>query len=136
MRRKKDDKRVLRSGNGRNQSSGRKIRRKNNRRSIPKNPPVNRRRRQKRKNSKSLILIMVIALIAFVIGAGVGVSLSLGDDNDEGPHYENVTKEMTSNLTDNQVYFDKEVDDVDFNENESSQLDVHYTYSDYSYKDY
>ena len=136
MRRNKDDKRVLRSGNGRkNNSSRMKIRRGNDNKL--KNRPVMRRNphtgraRKKRKASKTLMAVMIIALVAFVIGAGIGVSLSFDNgDADEGPHYENVTKEMTSNLNDTeQVYFEKNVDDVDYNENTTSQLNVEYQYS-------
>lgn len=135
MRRNKDDKRVLRSGNGRQNTSKRKIRRNknsfNNRPAIPR-APKNRRNRKKRKTSGFLVLIMIIALLAFVIGAGLGVSLSFdNDDGDDAPQFENVTKEMTSGLNDTeQVYYDKETDNVDFNENDTSQLNVKYTYSD------
>ncbi len=75
--------------------------------------------------------VMIIALVAFVIGAGIGVSLSFDNGTeDEGPHYENVTKDMTSNLNDTEdVYFEKNVDDVDFNENQTSQLNIEYQYS-------
>jgi len=77
------------------------------------------------------MIVMIVALIAFVIGAGIGVSLSFDDGNDDQPQFENVTKEMTTGLNDTeQVYFDKEVDDVDFNENVTSQLDVQYKYSE------
>ena len=74
---------------------------------------------------------MIIALLAFVIGAGIGISLSFDDGgDDEGPHYENVTKEMTSNLNETDtVYYDKSTDAIDFNENETSQLDMQYNYT-------
>ena len=37
---------------------------------------------------------------------------------------------MTTGLNDTEpIYFDKEVDDVDYNENETSQLDIQYTYT-------
>lgn len=143
MRRKKDDKRVLRAGNGRqNKSGGFKLRRNNVRNSAPKRPPRhngrnntrnfgpsrpplnNRVRKPKRKTNKTLVFLMVLALIAFVIGAGMGVSLSFDDGGDEGPHYENVTKEMTSNLnrTDDVVY-DYDIDGVDFNENDTVMIE-------------
>ncbi|MBQ2665628.1 MAG: hypothetical protein IJF99_02465 [Methanobrevibacter sp.] len=81
--------------------------------------------KKKRKANKTLVFLMVFALIAFVIGAGIGVSLSLDDGSDDGPHYENVTDEMTSNLNQSdQVIFDEDVDRVDFNENESSMIEV------------
>ena len=134
MRRKKDDKRVLRSGNGRQNNAPRMKLRRGNKNNL-KNRPVMRRNpntgraRKKRKSSKTVMAIMIIALIAFVIGAGIGVSLSFDTGTeDEGPHYENVTKEMTSNLNDTEeVYYEKNVDDVDFNQNQTSQLNDVYT---------
>ena len=135
MRRKRDDKRVLRSGNGRQNTSKRKIRRGNNNhfnnRPVMSRGPVNRQKKQ-RKSSKTLMVIMIVALIAFVVGAGIGVSLSLGNNgnDDNQPHFENVTKEMTTGLNETEpVYFEKNVDDVDFNENQTSQLDVQYKYA-------
>ena len=67
---------------------------------------------------------MIIALLAFVIGAGIGISLSFDNgDADEGPHYQNVTKDMTSNLNETEdVYYDKTTDAIDYNENTTSQL--------------
>lgn len=126
MRRNKDNKRVLRSGNGRQQSSKRKFRRNKSNTSqyAPIRPPANRRHTKKRKTNKSLVLIMIIALIAFVIGAGIGVSLSFDDGSnaDDGPQFENVTKQMTTHLNETeQVYYDKTVDDVDYNENNTSE---------------
>lgn len=127
MRRKKDDKRVLRSGNGQ-QKKSRRIRRrnKNNTRNYaPNRQPINNRRsRPKRKANKALVFLMIFALVAFVVGAGIGISLGLDDGSNDGPHYLNVTKEMTSNLNDTDpVTFDKDVDGVDFNENESLMID-------------
>lgn len=79
------------------------------------------------------MVVVIIALISFVIGAGIGVSLSFENDSaDEGPHFENVTKEMTSNLNDTEdVYYDKTTDAVDYNANDTSQLNVgsQYTYN-------
>ena len=67
---------------------------------------------------------MVLALIAFVVGAGMGVTLSLDDGSDDGPHYENVTKEMTSNLNQSDyVVFDQDIDGIDYNENQSDLLE-------------
>ena len=125
MRRKKDDKRVLRSGNGRQNNSRRIRRRKNNTRSFaPNRPPVNNRRtKKKRKANKTILFLMVLALIAFVIGAGIGVTLSLDDGSDDGPHYENVTKEMTTNLNQSNVVFDENYDAIDYNENQSDLVD-------------
>ena len=145
MRRNKDDKRVLRSGNGRKPNSRQKNR--NNRKLLPRRPVRNiapsyprnygnprnpRNPRRKKKSSGKLVLVMIVALVAFVIGAGIGVSLSFEENTvDEGPHYENVTKEMTSNLNSTEdVYYDKTADGVDYNQNETSQLNVKYQYSD------
>jgi flagellar basal body-associated protein FliL len=136
MRRKKDNKRVLRSGNGRQTTSKRKIRRKKNKFNSPPANPRNRnkrRTRKKRKTSGTIVLIMVIALIAFVIGAGMGVSLSFddGSTDDDKPQFENVTEEMTSNLNDTpDVSYDKEVDGVDYNENATSQFNIDYPEND------
>ena len=136
MRQNKDDKRVLRSGNGRQSNASRRIIRRNNKNNFNARPvmsrdPVN-RRKKKRKTSKTLMIVMIVALIAFVIGAGIGVSLSFDNgDDDNQPQFENVTKEMTIGLNDTKdVYFEENVDDVDYNENQASQLDVQYTYSD------
>ena len=143
MKRSKDDKRVLRSGNGRQSNSRRpkrgnrqlipRVRRNHNNygNGVPRNVKNPRNRRNKKKRSNKLVFIMIVALVTFVIGAGIGVSLSFDNGNDdEGPHYENVTKEMTSNLNNTtDVYFDKTTDDIDFNENESSQISAQNTYS-------
>ena len=140
MRRKKDDKRVLRSGNGQRNNS--RIRKRNNRRLVPKAPNRNfsngpRAPKRKKKRDGKVVFLMILALVAFVIGAGVGISLSFDDGSDEGPHFVNVTKQMTSDLNNTtQVYYDPSVDDIDYNENETSKLNVNYTYSDYTYKDY
>ena len=126
MRRKKENKRILRSGNGRQQTSGGKLRRNksNTRQFAPVRQHSDRGNRHKRKTNMSLVLIMIIALIAFVIGAGMGVSLSFDDNGDaDGPHFKNVTKEMTNNLNDtDEVYYDKTLDSVDFNENNTSPM--------------
>jgi hypothetical protein len=128
MRRKKDDKRVLRSGNGRQNTSKRKFGRSrnkfNNRQSMPRNPR-NRRPKKQRKSSGTLMFLVIIALVAFVIGAGIGVSLSFDDGSDK-PHFENVTEEMTKNVNNSSVVYDMEVDDIDYNENGSSQLNSQY----------
>ena len=126
MKRSKDDKRVLRSGNGRQQNSMQ--RKRTGRKLLPRRKPRNPKR--KKKSNGKLVLVMIVALIAFVIGAGIGVSLTFEEETvDEGPHYENVTKEMTSNLNSTEeVYFDKTTDDVDYNQNDTSQLDVQTQY--------
>lgn len=108
MRRKKDDKRVL--------VSPRDNRQRNSRRQRRRNPPIN---RKKAKRNKKTVLLMILALVAFVIGAGIGISLSFDHGND-GPQWENVTKEMTTNLNDTEpVYYDSELDRVDYNDNET-----------------
>lgn len=138
MRRKKDDKRVLRAGNGRQNTSKRKFGRSkglfNNRQSNPRGPrnrgprnPVNRRPKHQRKSSGTLMLIVIIALVAFVIGAGIGVSLSFDDGSSDQPKFENVTDEMTKNVNNSTVVYDIETDKIDYNENGTPQLNVQYT---------
>ena len=152
MRRRKDDKRVLRSGNGRQNNSRIKGIRKGNRQFFSSNKNNRRpfspkrnngrsfapnrnnpRRHNKPKTNKKLVFFMIFALVAFVIGAGIGVSLSFDNGSDDGPKYENVTKEMTKNLNDTNVsYYYDELDDVDYNENVTSQMNSNYE----SYEDY
>lgn len=133
MRRDKDDKRVLRSGNGRQDASRRNVVRSrkrnkfNNRQFRSGNQVRNKNRnKKKRKTSGTVVLIMIVALIAFVIGAGMGVSLSFEDNSaDKKPQFENVTKKMTTGLNNtSQVSYDKEIGGVDYNENVTSQLNV------------
>ncbi len=126
MRQKKDDKRVLRPGNGYQSTSRLKRRRMNNHgndrpfRYNNRNQPN--RNRKKSKSNNKLVFFMIVALVAFVIGAGIGVSLSLDDGTSDEPQFENVTKEMTTNLNDTpDVYFDSD-DEIDFNENQTSQF--------------
>ena len=131
MRRKKDDKRVLRPGNGRNNKrKGRSLNlsfkgRNNNPRRNRDTRPNNRVKKQK-KRSRKTGLLMILVLIAFVIGAGIGVLMSFdnGSDNSTNEtHVENVTVEMTSNLNNSSKYvsFD-DADSVDYNENQSSGI--------------
>ena len=132
MRRRKDDKRVLRSGNGRQNTSKKKFgRNKSKFINRPSGPRKQRQRKPKqpRKSSGTLMFIVILALVAFVIGAGIGVSLSFDNGDDGQPHYENVTKEMTENVSANEVTYDKAVDGKDFNENVTSQLDMQYIQS-------
>ena len=70
-------------------------------------------------------MIIIILEMAFVIGAGIGVSLTFEDNQvDEGPHFVNVTKEMTSDLNDTEdVYYDKSADAIDYNQNQT-QFDI------------
>ena len=123
MRRKKDDKRVLRAGNGRDT---RNSRRGINRRSFgfsnnrPSAPPSRRPKKQKKRSGKTVFL-MILVLLAFVIGAGMGVMLSFdkGTENvtSNETHIENVTVEMTTNLNDTEQITYDEADAVDYNEN-------------------
>ncbi|WP_462315257.1 hypothetical protein [Methanobrevibacter sp.] len=130
MRRKKDDKRVLRSGNGRQNTSKRKFRRNKNK--FNSRPPLPRNQRNRmpktpRRSSGALMFIVILALVAFVIGAGMGVSLSFDDGSGGGQdHFENVTEEMTKNVNNSSVVFDIETDGIDYNENGSSQLNSQY----------
>ena len=121
-----NNKRVLRTGNGRpRDTSYRNMRRKNDNYSIKNRHQMsktrnNYRTRKQRKTSGFLILTMIIALLAFVIGAGIGVSLSLddGSDNgDDGASFQNVTYEMMNgaNTTTTKVSYDKSVDGADYN---------------------
>jgi flagellar basal body-associated protein FliL len=116
MRRKKDDKRVL--------ISPREQRKKNNR-NLPKMPRRNnnnaRHNVNKSKRNGITVLIMILALVAFVIGAGIGISLNFEDNSqDDGPHWVNVTEEMTTNLNDTEpIYYDQQLDAVDYNSNQS-----------------
>ncbi len=137
MRRKKDDKRVLRPGNGHQSTSRLKRMRMNNNRNNRSFLSNNRNRsnrnrpngnRKRSKSNNKLVFFMIFALVAFVIGAGIGVSLSLDDGSSDEPHFENVTKEMTTNLNDTpDLDYDSE-DEVDFNENKTSQFNVEAQY--------
>lgn len=127
MRRKRDDnKRVLRPGNGRNT---RKNRRNNDRTSFGfsnkrQSPPHTSQKKQKKRSNKTVFL-MIMVLLAFVIGAGVGVMFSFdsgNDDVDNETHVENVTVQMTSNLNNTTRITYDEADAVDFNENQTNML--------------
>ncbi len=119
MRRKKDDKRVLFSpkGNRQKRSNKRKI-------NLPQFQRQPQRPRKQNKWGNVTVFIIILALVAFVIGAGIGISLSF--DNDDGPHWQNVTEEMTTNLNETDDFtYDKEVDGVDFNSNDTlTELNV------------
>ena len=128
MRRKRDDKRVLRSGNGRQNASKRKFgRSKNKFNTRPANPRNQRKRKpkQQRKSSGKLMFLVILVLVAFVIGAGMGVYLSFYDGSND-PHFEDVTENMTKNVNSSGVVYDNEVDGMDFNENGTSQIDMEY----------
>lgn len=126
MRRKKDNKRVLRGRPNNNKSNNNK--RMLMRRGRTQPMPV-RQNKQRKKTNKTLLIMMIVALIAFVVGAGLGVSMSFEDanSNNETPEFENVTVEMTSNLNETeQVYFDPSVDGVDYN-NQQNLADLNLT---------
>ncbi|WP_220607863.1 hypothetical protein [Methanobrevibacter oralis] len=76
----------------------------------------------RRKNDGKIVLILIFVLVAFIVGAGIGVTMGLDDGNNDKneTHIKNVTVEMTTNLneTDDAVYYDKEIDGVDFNNKE------------------
>lgn len=124
MRRKKDDKRVLIPGNSKKHPSNRNKRlfgRNQNSRNN-RNNRINRNNRYnskpQKKRSRLTLFLMILAIVGFVVGAGIGISLSFEDSTDDGPHVENVTKEMTTNLNDTEpVVYDKDVDQVDYNSN-------------------
>ncbi|MDO5859908.1 hypothetical protein [Methanobrevibacter sp.] len=108
-RRRKNDKRVLRSPR-----DNRPPRHMQKRRSP--------RTKKASKASKTTMAIMVIALVAFVIGAGIGISMALDDSSDDDKvEFENVTVEMTTNLNNTTVDYDDKVDDIDFNNQEDIQ---------------
>ena len=130
--RRKDDKRVLKSPRSAKARDNKRIRRRNNiappqnnqrfrRNNNPRNNERIRMRnnpnipKKQKKASKTTLIIIIIALIAFVVGAGAGISMALGGD-EEAPQFENVTVEMTSNLSDvDEVYYDSD-DSIDFND--------------------
>ena len=133
MRRKKDDKRVLRRGNGRDTKKHRRptniIKRNNggprNRKSYRSRNDNWSRNRKPKKRSRNTVLLVILVLVVFIIGAGIGVMMSFdsgnGEENNE-THIENVTVEMTTHLNETEdVVFD-EADAVDYNENQSSEI--------------
>ena len=115
MRRKKDNKRVLVSPrDNRQKNSRRKIRRSSSN-PIPRSNP-----RNKTKRSRRTVFLMILALLAFVVGAGIGISLSFDNGDDDGPHWVNVTKEMTTDVNNTEpVIYDYDEDYIDFNDNET-----------------
>lgn len=133
MRRKKDDKRVLRRGNGRDAKQHRRptniIKRNNNNSGRntyrSRNDNWNRDRKPKKRNPKT-VLLMILVLVAFIIGAGIGVMMSFENGNNatesNETHVENVTVEMTTHLNETETVVFNESDEVDFNENRSSEI--------------
>ena len=126
MRRKKDDKRVLIPGNSQKHASNRnknkRIVGRNQNSRNNRNNRINRNNRyndKPKKRSRLTLLLMILAIVGFVVGAGIGISLSFDNGSDDGPHIENVTKEMTTNLNDtDSIVYDSDVDAVDYNSNQ------------------
>lgn len=133
MARRKDDKRVLRRGNGKDNSRKRRLptqlrnknHNRNNRRQNYSRYNNNYNNKQKKPRSGKTVLIMILVLVAFIIGAGMGVLMSFDDGNStqaNETHYDNVTVEMTSNLNNTTEVVFEEADQVDYNENQSSEI--------------
>lgn len=128
-RRKKDNRPMLRRGNGRENKRNRRTPNfslKNRHNNDNRYAPVahNNYKKQK-KRSRKTVLLVILVLFAFIVGAGIGILLSFDDgtgDVKNETHYENVTVEMTTNLNKSKgVVFD-ESDRVDFNQNKTSQI--------------
>ncbi|WP_407377359.1 hypothetical protein [Methanobrevibacter sp.] len=128
MARRRDDKRVLRAGNGRDNSRKRRLPthfRNNNRNNRRQNNYSRNNHKQKKSHSGKTVLLMILILLAFIIGAGSGVLLSFDDGNSteqNQTYVQNVTVEMTSNLNNTTEVVFEEADQVDFNENQSSEI--------------
>lgn len=133
MARRKDDKRVLRRGNGKDNSRKRRLptqlrnknHNRNNRRQNYSRYNNKYNNKQKKPRSGKTVLIMILVLVAFIIGAGMGVLMSFDDGNStqaNETHYDNVTVEMTSNLNNTTEVVFEEADQVDYNENQSSEI--------------
>lgn len=128
MRRKKDNKTVLRRGNGRDNKRNRRtpnfsLKNRNNDNRYA--PAAHNNYNKQKKRSRKTVLLMILILFAFIVGAGIGVLMSFDDGTEDvknETHYENVTVEMTTHLNESKgVVFD-ESDRVDFNENKTSQI--------------
>lgn len=84
-----------------------------------------------RKNEGLIALLMILALIAFVIGSAIGIMVSIGEHENQTnannntnntTHVENVTVEMTTNVSNKEVHFDYYQDNLDFNDNSTREL--------------
>lgn len=149
MMRRKDNRMVLRPGNqqppkkrsffNRNSRDSRNARISRNNRSYGNNRPYPNSYggNQRKPRSKMTIFILILMLVAFIIGAGVGITFSLDDGEDSGPHYENVTVEMTTNVTNNssEVAYDENIDSADYNDPQSVQQSQN-AYADSVYNEY
>lgn len=142
MRRRRNDKRVLISRNQPKKSNRRILVPGNNSSRSGFNRRNNSKKPKKPRNGK-LVFLMIIALVAFLVGAGIGVSLSLSNGDDaNATHVENVTVEMTTNLTnDTEISYVDEIDGVDYNNPQSIENMEYYVeqsaneeyYEDYGY---
>lgn len=126
-KRKKKDKRVLKSRYSKSSNNEQKRRLSFGGGQTQRFPPYNvqgngfSQSRKPRKTSKNTMILIIIALIAFVVGAGIGISMAIGgsDNNtvvDDGVTFVNVTDEMTSNLNGSgKVFVDDGVYNIDYN---------------------
>ena len=126
-KRKKKNKRVLKSRYNKASNNKQKIRLSFGGGQTQRFPPYNvqdngfSQSRKPRKTSKNTMILIIIALIAFVVGAGIGISMAIGgsDNNtvvDDGVTFVNVTDEMTSNLNGSgKVFVDDGVYNIDYN---------------------
>lgn len=127
-KRKKKNKRVLKSRYNKSSNNKQKRRLPFGGRQTQRFPPYNvqgngfSKSRKPRKTSKNTMILIIIALLAFVIGAGIGISMAISgpsDNNtvvDDGVTFENVTAEMTSNLNGpNRGFVDDGVYNIDYN---------------------
>lgn len=140
MRRKKDDKTILRRGNGRDNERNRltpHLGIKNRNKNYNRNTNV----KKQKKRSRKAVLLMILVLVAFIVGAAAGVFLSFDDGHVEKneTHYENVTDEMTTHVNESKVVvFEDDVDHIDYNENQSSAIldaekNPYYNHTDETY---
>lgn len=128
-RRKKDNRPMLRRGNGRENKRNRRTPNfslKNRHNNDNRYAPVahNNYKKQK-KRSRKTVLLVILVLFAFIVGAGIGILLSFDDGTEDvknETHYENVTVEMTTNLNKSKAVVFDESDRVDFNQNKTSQI--------------
>lgn len=127
-KRKKKDKRVLKSRYKGSSNNKQKRRLSFGGGQTQRFPPYNMqgngfsKSRKPRKTSKNTMILIIIALLAFVVGAGIGISMAISgpsDNNtvvDDGVTFENVTVQMTSNLNGSgKGFVDDGVYNIDYN---------------------